>query len=80
MHMGAQTSAGFSTQYSLEVGVAVSVDRVTVGDVGVDASDREVHLRKAPSGVVRLLAVDGDLADPAAVILDELLGLHEHAA
>src|SRR5664280_2665533 len=49
-------------------------------EVGLDATDGEVHLRQAPGGVVELLAVDGDVVAPPAVGLDEALGLHEHAA
>ena len=64
----------------LEVGVTVVVEGVAVRDLGVDAADGEVHLGQAPGGVVRLLAVDRDVADLAGVGLDELLALHEHAA
>ncbi|MEA3220284.1 MAG: hypothetical protein OZX49_01390 [Immundisolibacter sp.] len=49
-------------------------------DLCVDAADGEVHLGQPPGGVVGLLAVDGDVAEPAGVGLDELLALHEHAA
>jgi hypothetical protein len=59
----------------LEVLVAVGVEGVAVHDVGVDAADREVQLREPPGGVVRLLAVDADVADAPAVRLDELLAL-----
>ena len=48
--------------------------------VAVNAADRQVHLRQPPGGVVRLLAVDADVAHAAAVLGDELLRLHEHAA
>ena len=51
-----------------------------MGDLGVDAADREVHLGEPPGGVVRLLAVDRDVAELAGVRFDELLALHEHAA
>ena len=64
----------------LEVGVPVVVEGVAVGDLRVDAADGEVHLGQPPGGVVGLLAVDGDVAELAAVGLDELLALHEHAA
>lgn len=50
------------------------------GQVAVDAPDRQVHLAEPPGRRVRLLPVDGDVADPPAVLLDELLALHEHAA
>ena len=64
----------------LEVGVAVVVEGVAVGDLGVDAADREVHLGEAPGRVVGLLAVDADVAELAGVGLDELLAADEHAA
>ena len=64
----------------LEVGVAVVVERVAVGDLGVDPADGEVHLGQAPGRVVRLLAVDADVADAPGVRLDEPLALDEHAA
>ncbi len=57
----------------LEVGVRVVVEGVAVTDLCVDAADGEVHLGQPPGGVVRLLAVDGDVAELAAVRLDELL-------
>ena len=60
--------------------MAVVVEGVAVGDLGVDAPDRQVHLRQPPGGVVALLAVDRDVADLAGVSLDEPLALHEHAA
>ena len=50
------------------------------GDVGADAADGEVHVGQAPGGVVGLLAVDADVAEAAAVLLDELLAADEHAA
>ena len=53
---------------------------VVPADVGVDAAHREVHLRKSPGRVVALLPVDRDVADATAVLLDELLGLDEHAS
>ena len=64
----------------LEVGVLVVVKRVAMRDLRVDAADREVHLREPPGRVIRFLAVDRDVADAAAVRLDEFLALHEHAA
>jgi hypothetical protein len=42
----------------LEVRVPIVVERVTVGDLPVDAADREVHLGEAPGSVIRFLAVD----------------------
>ncbi len=38
------------------------------------------HLAPPPGGVVTFLPVDRDVAQTAAVGLDELLRLHEHAA
>ena len=58
----------------------VVVEGVAVGDLRVDAADGEVHLGQPPGGVVGLLAVDGDVAELAAVGLDELLAADEHAA
>ena len=58
----------------------VVVERVAVGNLRIDPADREIHLRKPPGCVIRLLAVDRDVADLARVRLDELLALHEHAA
>ena len=49
-------------------------------EVEVDAANGQVHGGQAPGGRVGFLAVDGDIADLAAVRFDELLGLHEHAA
>jgi hypothetical protein len=60
--------------------VAVEAALVVPADIRVDAAHREVHLGKAPGGVVALLPVDRDGADPAAVLQDECLGLHEHPA
>src|SRR5690348_2030439 len=53
---------------------------VVPGDAArVDAAHGKVHLAQPPSGVVTLLAIDGELADPAAVSFEETLGLDEHA-
>jgi len=60
--------------------VLVETSLVVPADVGVDAAYGEVHLGKAPGGVVALLAVDGDVADAPAVLGHELFRLHEHAA
>jgi hypothetical protein len=49
-------------------------------EVEVDAADGEVHRREAPGRRVGFLTVDRHVAELAAVRLDELLGLHEHAA
>ena len=43
----------------LEVGVPVVVEGVAVSNLRVDAADGEVHLGQPPSGVVRLLPVEG---------------------
>ena len=51
-----------------------------LAEVGLDAADGEVHVCQPPGGGVGLLAEDGDVGLLAAVRLDELLGLHEHAA
>ena len=49
-------------------------------EVGLDAAQGEVHHGEAAGGGVALLAVDGDVAELAAVAFDELFRLHEHAA
>ena len=63
-------------------GVAVLKERVGVvgAEVRLDAADGEVHLRHFPGGGVGVLAVDGDVVDAPGMALDELGGLHEHAA
>src|SRR5690606_20719566 len=48
--------------------------------VEVNDANGEVHRRQAPGGWVGFLAVDRDVANLAAMGLDELLGLHEHPA
>lgn len=58
----------------------VVVKGVAVRDLRVNAADREVHLRQSPGGIVRFLAVDGDVTELAGVRLDEFLALHEHPA
>ena len=69
-----------------EVGVAVVVEAVAVGDLPLDAADGEVHLRDPPGRVVRLLAPDRDVAARLAAVavaagvgVDERDRLHEHA-
>src|SRR5215467_376265 len=64
----------------LEVEVLVVVERVAVRDLRIDTADREVHLCEAPGRVIRFLAVYRNVADAAAMRLDELLALYEHAA
>ncbi|SMF63989.1 hypothetical protein SAMN06265365_12386 [Tistlia consotensis] len=73
-------------EVGLQVGVAVVVEGVAMGDLPVDAPDGEVHLGQPPGGIVRLLAVDRDigLGLPAIAVavpvgVDELHRLHEHA-
>ena len=69
-------------EVGLQIGMEVAVEGVGVlfAEIGVDAADGEVHHGQAPGGGVALLAVDADVAEPAAVGFDELLRLHEHAA
>ncbi len=73
-----------------EIGVAVIVEGVTVGDLAVDASDCKVHLGEPPGSVVRLLPIDRDVGprsfgDFAAITVaagmstDEFHRLHKHA-
>ncbi len=71
----------------LEVREPVVVEGVALLDPPFDAADREVHLGKAPGGVVQFLPIDPDLAASAAPVavargvgLDELDGLDEHAS
>ena len=65
-----------------EVGMEVAAEGVGVlgAEVGLDAADGEVHDGQAAGGGVALLAVDADVAEPAAVGFDEFFRLHEHAA
>ena len=53
---------------------------VFLADVGLDAADGQIHDGEAARGGVALLAVDGDVAELAAVGFDEFFRLHEHAA
>ncbi len=66
----------------LQVLVQVAVEAVGVlgAEVGFDAANGEVHRGEPPGRRVGLLAVDADVADAAAVGLDEFLALDEHAA
>ena len=73
-------------EVGLEVGMAVVVEAVAVGDLALDAPDGQVHLGESPGGVVGFLAVDGDVgpglsavAVAAGVSPDEFHRLHEHA-
>ena len=49
-------------------------------EIAVDAADGEVHDGELPGGGIRLLSVDADVAQLAAVSLDELFALHEESA
>jgi hypothetical protein len=65
-----------------QVGMQVAAEAVGVlgTEVGLDAAQREVHHGEAAGSGVALLAVDADVAPLAAVGLDELFRLDEHAA
>ena len=54
--------------------VAKSVG-VVGAEIGLDPSDRQVHLRELPRRRVRLLPEDRDVANPTAVLADELFAL-----
>ena len=66
----------------LQVRVQVAMEGVGVllAEVALNAANGQIHLGQPPGGVVRFLAVDADVADFAAVGLDELFRLDEHAA
>ena len=49
-------------EVGFEIGMAVVVKRVAVGDLAVDAAQREIHFGQAPGGVIAFLAVDADVA------------------
>src|SRR5438132_220053 len=53
---------------------------VVRAEIGLDPTNRQVHLGQLPRRRVRLLTEDRDVADPAAVLTDELLALDEHPA
>ena len=68
-----------------EVGVAVIVEAVAVGDVALYPAQRKIHPGQPPGGIVGLLTPDGDVAPRLAAVtvaggvgIDELHGLHEH--
>ena len=65
-----------------EIGMEIAPEGVGVlfAEIGFDAADGEVHHGEAAGGGVALLAVDADVAEPAAVGFDEFFRLHEHAA
>jgi len=66
----------------LQVFMFIAMERAFVvpANVGLDASDRHVHLGELPGRVVHFLAIDRDVADLTAMGQDEFLGLNEHAA
>lgn len=65
-----------------QVRVLIAGEGITVfaPEVVVHPLDGEVHRRQPPSGRVRLLTVDGDITQLAAMGFDKPLRLHEHAA
>src|SRR5437764_9692336 len=65
-----------------EIGMKIAPEGVGLlfAEIGFDAADGEVHHGEAARGGVALLAVDADVAEPAAVGFDEFFRLHEHAA
>ena len=52
-------------EVGLQVGMAVVVEAVAVGDLPLDGSNGEVHLGQPPGRVVRFLAVDRDVGPGA---------------
>src|ERR687886_519074 len=48
--------------------VLVKTALVVPPDIRVNATYRQIHLRQPPSGIVAFLAIDGDVADPAAML------------
>src|SRR5262249_30842588 len=59
--------------------VLVKTTLIIPSNIRIDATYRQVHLGQPPSGVVAFLAVDGDIADTAAMLLHQALALHAHA-
>ena len=53
---------------------------VMFAEVRIDAADGHIHLRHFPSVGVGFLSVNADVVTVAAVVLDKLDALHEHAA
>ena len=53
---------------------------VILSEVGLDATNSQVHLRHLPGCRVRVLTIDRDLVDIAGVALDKLCRLHKHTA
>ena len=73
-------------EVGLQVRMAVVVEAVSVGDLSADPANGQVHPGEPPRRVVRLLAVDRDIAAPVATVAvaagvgaNELDRLHEHA-
>ena len=60
--------------------VLVKTALVVPANIGVDSPHGQIHLGQPPGGVVRLLPVDGDVTNAAAVLLHELFRLDEHPA
>jgi len=69
-------------EVGLEVRKSAAMEAALVvpGDLGVNALHSKVHLRQPIGGVIDLLAIDGNVAKAAAMLGNELLRLHEHAA
>src|SRR5206468_9510580 len=65
-----------------QIGMEIAPEGVGMvfAEIGFDAANGEVHHGEAARGGVTLLAVDADVAEPAAVGFDEFFRLHEHAA
>ena len=65
-----------------QVGVLVAGEGVGrfLAEIEVDAADGHVHRRESPSGGIALLPIDGEVAQLAAVLLDEALALDEEPA
>ena len=53
---------------------------VEFAQVGLDATDGQIHLRQLPGGGVGILTEDGDLIEISAVALHKLGRLDKHAA
>ena len=73
---------GGGSEVGAEIGMEIAPEGVGLvfAEIGFDTADGEVHHGEAARGGVALLAVDADVAEPAAVGFDEFLRLHEHAA
>src|SRR6185437_10582404 len=68
-------------EIGLQVFMQVVVESVVVmrADVGLDAANRKVHFGETPSGRIRFLSIDRNVANLSAVLSDELLALNEHS-